>query len=305
MLPSSPDKEEVRAWIERHSNRGRWGTDDEAGAINLVTTQKRLEAIATVRTGESISLARTLSTTRPSLDPVPFSSEMSVFDHRGGSGGGAGERLQMRVHGYEGTHIDALGHAWGDRGMWNGTPADACFGDAGLIGNAITSWRDGIVTRAILVDLARHRGADYLDADTPVGGDELEAAIVATGVEPRAGDAIVIRSGRDAFERANPSWNPYRDRHPGLGVTVLPVLRRHDFSMILWDFMDFKPYEIGWPFVPHAALFDLGVALVDNCSLDPLANRCAPDRRAEMMIMVAPLVIEGGTGSPVNPIAML
>jgi hypothetical protein len=54
----------------------------------------------------------------------------------------------------------------------------------------------------------------------------------------------------------------------------------------------------------HAALFAYGVALVDNALLEPLARACVEEQRDEFMLIVAPLVVVGGTGSPANPLAV-
>ena len=230
---------------------------------------------------------------------------MRYFDQGEGRGGGAGERLALRVHGYDVTHVDALGHAWGNRGMWNGRRPGPALTPTGLEWASIDAWSDGIVTRGLLLDVARHRGGDHVGLELPVGGDELAVIMSATGCSPEPGDALVLHLGRDAFEAENPSWDPHTDPHPGLGASALEFLRDHDFAMLLWDLMDYRPYEIGWPLVPHAALFDLGVALVDNCSTIRLAAACASEGRSDFMISVAPLLLPRGTGSPVNPLAVL
>ena len=75
-------------------------------------------------------------------------------------------------------------------------------------------------------------------------------------------------------------------------------------SILGWDLMDARPNAEGLRWPMHGVLFNFGVALLDNALLEPLAEACAEEGRYEFMFMAHPLRVEGGTGSPVNPIAM-
>ncbi len=68
--------------------------------------------------------------------------------------------------------------------------------------------------------------------------------------------------------------------------------------------MDAAPNEYGIPHTVHGAIPAYGVALLDNALLQPLAEVCAEEGTYEFMLTINPLVVVGGTGSPVNPIAM-
>jgi hypothetical protein len=61
-------------------------------------------------------------------------------------------------------------------------------------------------------------------------------------------------------------------------------------------------YDIPW--AVHAAIHAYGVALVDNALLEPLARACQEEGRDEFMVLVSPLRVPGGTGSPANPLAL-
>ena len=76
-------------------------------------------------------------------------------------------------------------------------------------------------------------------------------------------------------------------------------------SILAWDMMDLSPNGYGIPWAVHAAISSYGVGLVDNALLEPIADVCAEEGRYEFMFLVAPLKVDGGTGSPVNPIAIL
>ncbi len=298
-------KDDTRAWLRANSNWGRWGDDDQQGAVNLITPQKRLEAAAAVRTGRSLSLARPLNTAPGPHNPQPVQHFVRWFTRSAEEGGGAGDFIGLHIHGYQVTHIDALCHGWGERGMWGGRDPMQSLSPQAARWGAVHHWKDGIVTRGVLLDVARHRGLPHVPFNEPVHADELRQVAQAQGVEVRPGDALVIHCGRDALERERPDWNPNTDGHPGLSVSALRFIRQHDVAVLVWDLMDAQPYELGWPLVPHAALHEFGVPLVDNCALGALADACAAEARYDFMLTIAPLVLEGGTGSPVNPIALL
>ena len=294
-----------RDWLRENRNWGRWGPDDQLGAINLIDESKRLAASRLVRCGKSISLGRDLNTQPGHGNVQPVQHFVRWFERAEGQGGGAGEYLGMHIHGYQTTHVDALAHLWGADGFYNGRNAREQLSPSGVRWGGIEQWKNGLVTRGVLLDIPRYRGVEFIAHDEPVGDAELIAVAAAQGVSLQPGDALVIYGGREIFESLYPDWAPTTDPHPGLAISSLRVLRQHDVAILAWDFMDAQPFEFGWPWVPHAAIHELGVALVDNCSLGDLAAHCAAENCWEFMFVVAPLRLVGGTGSPVNPIAIV
>jgi kynurenine formamidase len=93
-------------------------------------------------------------------------------------------------------------------------------------------------------------------------------------------------------------------RRPGLDATWVKFLRDHDVAMLLWDMGDRLPYGYDLAFEVHYAIVADGTAFVDAALLEPLAQACAEEGRYEFMVTVAPLRVVGGTGCPVNPLAM-
>jgi kynurenine formamidase len=282
------------------SNWGRWGPDDQRGAVNLITPAKRVAAASLVRSGRSVSLSRVWPRTPGPGNPSPAQHYMTM--NQRGSGGWAGDYYGISYHGYATTHIDALCHVWDEHGMWNGrkpqqeiTMGGARFGD-------IDQWRDGIITRGVLLDVPKHRGVPYVTDDSPVHGWELEEIAAAQGVKLEAGDAVFVYSGREEFHRANP--NRSIGLRPGLHSSCLPFIRDNDVAVLGWDLMDAANGEYAVPWTVHGALFAYGVALVDNCLLQPLAEACVEEGRCDFLLTVAPLRVVGGTGSPANPLAL-
>jgi kynurenine formamidase len=308
-----PTREEVDSYLWDRSNWRRWGKDDEVGAINLITPQKRMAAAGLVRNGRVVSLSRYFPKAPGPGNPNPAQHWMQPMLVRG-TGGAAMDYYGISYHGSAATHLDALCHVWNENGMWNGRdPAKEITLDGAKFGS-VDRWSDGIITRGVLLDIPKHRGEPYVTYDRPVHGWELEEVAKAQGVTLEPGDALVVYSGRDALIEAHPHDHPYLavptpakpiPERPGLHVSCLPFIRDNDVSVLIWDMMDFAPNGYDIPWSVHGVIFAYGVALVDNALLQPLAEICAQEGRYEFMVIIAPLKVAGGTGSPVNPIALL
>jgi hypothetical protein len=297
-----PSKEEVAYYLHERRNWGRWGADDEAGAINLITAEKRIKAASLVRSGRSVSLSREFPKTPAPNNRNPAQHYMRRLDREGG--GGAMDYYGIFYHGTASTHIDALCHVWDDQGMWNGRKGSTEIGFEGAQWGAIQHWCQGIVTRGVLLDVPRFRGEPCVTIEKPVHGWELEDILKAQNVSLEPGDAIAVYSGREAWDRAgNPPWGSGPAR-PGLHASCLPFLRDHDVSVMVWDMLDSAPNEYGIPWTVHGAIFAYGIGLVDNALLEPLSAACAEESRFDFMLVVSPLVVIGGTGSPANPLAL-
>ncbi len=290
--PRMPTAAEVRSWYTDRRNWGRWGNDDQRGAINLITPEKSAAAAKLVRKGRKVSMSRIFEPEQHFIrkNPRPDGSS-SVVDYYG-----------FIYHGQTITHIDALCHMWDNDGMWQGRDPDVEVTTRGANFGAIDAWSDGIITRGVLIDVPRHRGVSHVTPDRPVHGWEIDEIARAQNVTLEPGDALLVYSGKDKFVQAGGNYGG-GDR-PGLSVTCAKFIRDHDVSLLGWDMMDARPGLYGLAFPVHGVLFNYGVALLDNALLEPIAEACAEEERYEFMFMGLPLKVARGTGSPVNPIAM-
>ena len=304
-LPSDAD---VRSWIRDRSNWGRWGKDDQLGALNLVTPAKRVAATRVVRNGRSVSLSRPFPKEPGPNNAYPAQHYMRTVPR--GKGGFAADYYGIFYHGIASTHIDALCHTWDEGGMWNGRDPKKEVTFEGATFGGVEHWSEGIITRCVMLDVPRHRGVASVTQDAPVHGWELDEILSKRGIRLEPGDAVAVYSGRDAWQANNPD-TPYGrpfgggpNIRPGLHVSCLPFLRDHDVSLLVWDMLDHLPIGYDIPWAVHAALFAYGVALVDNALLEPAAKACVEEGRDEFMLVIAPLRVVGGTGSPANPLAV-
>ena len=290
--PRMPSQAEVESWYTDRRNWGRWGDDDQKGAVNLITPAKSAAAAGLVRNGRKVSMSRVFEPEQHFLRKSP----------RAGGAGAVVDYYGFIYHGQTITHIDALCHMWDADGMWQGRDADVEVTTQGAAFGAIDAWSDGIVTKGVLLDVPRHRGEPHVTPERPVHGWELEEIARAAGVEVEPGDALLVYSGKDPYVRAGGEYGG-GDR-PGLSVTCAKFIRDHDVALLGWDMMDSRPDPYGLAFPVHGVLFNYGVALLDNALLEPLAAACAEEGRYEFLFMGLPLKVARGTGSPVNPIAM-
>lgn len=306
----SPRSSRADILRELHGRRNwdRWGPDDEKGALNLITPQKRIAALSLAKTGDVFSLSRPFPTEPGPTNPYP--AQHYLRTERRVGGGAARDFYGIDYHGMVSTHIDALCHTWDDEGMWGGKNPAEVLGHTGSSWGAIDKWRDGIITRGVLLDVTRFRGEPYVTHQRPVTGEELDAVAAHQRVDVQPGDAALVYSGRDRWDREHPPWGSEltadgQPRRPGLHGSCLKFVRDRDIAVLGWDMQDQMPNEWGIPWTVHGATFAFGVALVDHCELSALADECARRGVYEFAFIAAPLVVEGGTGSPVNPLAIL
>jgi kynurenine formamidase len=311
MTRDVPSDQDVRGWLEQGRNWGRWGDDDQRGTVNLMTPEKIVAACRLVKSGRTVSLSSPLPTDVGPHNLRPVVHMMRKGDWKYGAGT-AGDYLGMYSHGHTTTHLDALCHVWDADGMYNGRQASEIDFSGAKFGG-IEHWADGIVTRGVILDVPRFRGTDHVTFDRPIHGWELEELTEAQGIRIEPGDALCIYSGRDSWQAHNPD-KPYGVwkgelggmQQPGLHASCLPFLRHHDVGALVWDMMDFMSDEedYGVPFTVHGAICSYGLALIDNAQLVPLARASLEEGRADFLFVTAPLVVTGGTASPVNPLAI-
>lgn len=303
------------------SNWGKWGPDDELGSLNYLDASSVLEAVGHVRTGEVFTLQALMG--HPHGDPV-FPGRASIqreniLDEGSWAAGGNGPDMAGGVHYADdkavmflqgSTQYDALGHVWYDGQIWNGYDAETTIGGMDRA-SVLPIAEKGVVGRAVLIDMARHRGKSYLEKGETFDHTDLEAAAQAQGVQIRPRDILVIRTGFLDYFYSVSQEEFYTDLvEPGLTYSreLVEWFQRNEIPNLVTDTIAnevTKEPETGVMLPLHCALMrNLGVALTEICSLDGLAEACAGDGRWNFMYAAAPLKVAQGTGAPVNPIAI-
>lgn len=135
-----PTKEEVQAYLKEDRNWGRWGDDDQMGAVNMVTPDKRVAAAGTVKSGRAVCLSREFPKTPAPNNYTPALHYMKRVE-RGQGCGYSGDFYGVFFHGFSTTHLDALCHIWDHNGMWNGRSPDDTVTMDGALWGAVDHWK--------------------------------------------------------------------------------------------------------------------------------------------------------------------
>jgi kynurenine formamidase len=300
------------ATFEQVKNWGRWGPDDERGALNLITDDVRLAALGHVRSGVAVSCAFDVEK-HPSPDnPFPAQHHMLSAGDEGRHSALPGldqstDYLGLACHGMNVTHLDALCHVFVDGLMYNGHPASDVL-STGATRNSVNGAASGITGRGVLLDMPRLGGVDWLEPKSAILPDDLEAAEKRQGITVGAGDLLVIDTGR-ARRRHVEGGGFLAEGLAGLDATCIPWLRERDVALLGSDGISDRlgvAFVEGWPVPIHQCVIAaMGVHLVDNMDTAELADRCEAARQWTFLLTIATLRIPGGTGSAVNPIAIL
>jgi kynurenine formamidase len=312
---AAPSEDTVREYLKTLSNWGRWGSEDELGTINLITPAKRQAAARLVTRGESVTCARPIGTDitpDTTFQPMRFMVDSgegrdTASPERALQRRGASEFIGMVFHGYTITHVDAPSHYFWDGRLYNGRSCDAVTSREGATVNSVEVLRDGVVSRGILLDVARTRGVRWLEAGVGVMPEDLEAAEEAAGVRVEPGDILLVRTGYYGRRLAEGPVHPLQAGNPALHAACCPWLRERGVAMIGTDThndLHPAPYPSMGNSFHVVCLVAMGLWLIDNANLEDLAQTAARLNRWEFLLTIAPLRLKGVTGSPVNPIAV-
>jgi kynurenine formamidase len=301
--------EDFGALFESVSTWGRWGPKDQRGALHYVTRERVRDAAGLVREGRAVSLGRPLDTRPAAHNPTPALHHMTLLpdtDIGSGSLRFSKDFLGLDYHSDTHSHIDALCHVAYRGSLYNGHPSSGMTSQ-GAGADAIAVLDDGLVSAGVLLDIPRLRGVDWLEPGEHVLREDLEAAERAQGVHAGEGDVLLLRTGHcRRLEQLGP-WDTAAHK-AGLHPTAMPLLAERRVAALGCDGnSDTAPSTTeGVDFPIHVlALNAMGVHLLDYLALDELGRACEAAGRWRFLFVAAPLRVVRGTGSPVNPIAVL
>lgn len=294
--------------MEELSNWGRWGSDDELGAANFITPSKRKAAAALVSEGISISLAHDVIQ-EDAVDGGTYLDRqvMRVSDT------GAADRYQYTgtYHGSIHSHLDSVAcHVMFEGKGYNGVSQQSIEETGGCPQGSIHALHDGIFTRGILFDATllpgRATPEGWMEPGAEITWADLEQLEKIEGVRVAEGDVILLYTGRWKRRAALGAW-PTSEGVSGYQADVAYFLKERGVSFIGHDmYNDVSPHgfppEVGLP-LHRLALVSLGVSIFDNLDFERLAEEARRLNRYEFLFTAAPLRIEQGMGSPLNPIA--
>ncbi|MET7800625.1 cyclase family protein [Streptomyces decoyicus] len=289
----------VRTW-------GRW-TPADRGAWNRVTPDHVRRATTLARSGTVVPLARPWNTAAGPDNRKPALHYMSdLGDVEAPEPSTHKDFIAADYHGKATSHLDALSHAAYRGQLYDGRTARE-YVDAGGARFGAVSALGTLVTRGVLLDLPTVLGCPWLEPGRAVHAGDIVSAERALGVRIGEGDAVLLRSGSVRRRREKGAWDP-GTASAGFHVDAVPLLGERGIALLGGDGdSDVRPSPVEGVHSPvHAlALAAMGVPLLDNLDLEALSAAGAVAGRYEFLLVVAPLNIPGGTGSPVNPVAVL
>ena len=293
--------------MKQLSNWNRWGPDDQMGAVNLITPEKRKQALRVVREGVSYSMARNAEIREAVDNPQPIVRK-TTREGRGQptSGiGGTSDNFFISYHGYTHTHMDTICHFLYDGKMYNGYSQDEVTED-GAAKNSIINFKNGIITRGVLMDMARYKGVDWLEPGTRITPDDLEGWERKARVKVQPGDVLIVRTGRWARRDARGPWSIQQDGLAGLHMSCAKWLHARDVAVLGGDgAQDVLPSGVEGVSQPIHALciVAMGMPIFDNCDLELVGREAEKRQRWEFLVTASPAAVPGATGSVLNPIA--
>lgn len=301
-----PTRDEVVGCMSSLSNWGRWGPDDQRGTLNLITPEVVQAALRLPKYGRRIPLGRSIGPSRTQPNS-PLHFMISSGDSAPDLGfGGSTDWIGLAFHGHAVTHLDAPSHIFWNGTIYNGHSAKRVTTTRGAEVGSVEHAATGVLARGILADIPRARGVARLGIDEAILSTDLDECLREAGIEPRAGDVLLVRTGRDA-DAPGTAITP-AGGHAGLHAECLPWLRSHDIAMLVADVaQEVQPSGYDDLIFPlhTVGMVAMGLWLIDNAFLEELAAACAEVGRWEFLFMLAPLRIKNATGSPVNPVAVL
>lgn len=294
------------------------------GSVTLIDEAARLRGVAQVELGKAISLQREIETRPDRLADGRKAADVEKDQWRALGFGDlpeghkavelevtvgiygrhvhGGDVIKYDAHGVGYTHLDGLAHIGAD-GTWHGPiPALASETDE----DTMVNWaQHGIATRGVFLDVTAARGVDWITAENPVTAADLDAALAATGITLQPGDGLIIYQGRDRYEAAGnvyPSGAAAVAR-PGIGEDGAQWIASKDPGLVLWDFHDARNNPAGSLEV-HNLIYAIGLCLVDNCLLGPVAAALEAAGTCTGLIVAAPTAIHRSTGVIINPLLL-
>jgi kynurenine formamidase len=300
--------QEFRELFDTVSNWGRWDDGGRRGALSHLTAVRIAAAARLVRSGMTVTLSRPLRTEGRIDVPEPADHHMTMLtdvDIGSGSVRFAKDYIGVDYHNEGHSHIDAFSHVAFEGSFFDGKPAGSVTVEGAHIG-AIDVLKDGLVGRAVLLDVPRVRGARWIEPGEHVFPEDLEAAEREQGVRAGPGDILLVRTGHARRLTELEPWDT-REAKAGLHPTAALFLAGRRIAALGSDGNnDTAPSTTeGMGFPMHVlAINAMGVHLLDYLQFEDVLPHCEATGRWEFLFVAAPLRITGGTGSPLNPIAI-
>jgi len=280
----------------------RWGADDQRGAANRLTPAKVLGAKDVITKGTVYQLGHVLEPGMPMYGTRHFSLRIpQAFKMPGRNEAVYHDEIISGELGQIGTQFDGLGHLGMGDLFYNGNRRSEFAQAEGLTRLGIENVGP-IVTRGVLIDVARLKGVDQLPPRYEITVADLTGALQREGVQIRSGDVVLLHTGWGSLWMKDNAR--FGESEPGIGVAAAQMLADAEVVVVgadTWgvEVMPNPDSSLSAP-VHQLLLARNGIYLHENLITADLAR----DGVYEFMYVFAPLRLKGATGSPGNPLAI-
>jgi kynurenine formamidase len=293
------------------NNWGRWGPDDQRGTLNFVTPDLVRRASALVADGRAFSLALPMSEDGPQLGFVrgrtnPERRMIAVHELLGNDVDGVrfnDDAVSMGLQ--AATHWDGLAHVSYAGRMWNGVDP-AQIDEAGAQRLSVDQVGP-LVSRGVLLDVARAAGVERLDGGLALTPGHLEAAEQLAGVTVGTGDVVLLHTGQMQLLKSGDKWG-YAISTAGPSLQTVEWFHAREVAAVATDNLSFEVYPCeveGLDLPVHMLhIVEMGLTQGQNFDLEALAADCAADGRYEFLLIAAPEPFVAACGAPVVPVAV-
>lgn len=280
----------------------RWGADDQRGAANRLTPAKVLEARNLVTQGRVYQLGRVYEAGMPLFGTRHYSLRIpGAFGPSGSNQVIYHDEIVSGELGQIGTQFDGLGHIGIGDLFYNGSNRRDFAAPEGLTRLGVEQV-GAIVTRGVLIDVARYKGVAALDGGYEITAADLRGALARQRTDIRPGDVVLIHTGWGSLWMVDNAR--YGANEPGIGLDAGQYLVDEEIVLAGADTWGVEVVpnpnpDLSFPvhqlFIPRNGIYNL-----ENLDTAELAR----DEAYEFMFVFTPLRLKGATGSPGNPVAI-
>ena len=280
----------------------RWGADDQRGAANRITPAKVLEAKNLITRGTTYQLGHVYESGMPIFGTRHYSLRIpQAFGPNGTNQMMYHDELISGELGQIGTQFDGLGHVGIGDLFYNGNNRRDFAKAEGFTRLGIENV-GALVTRGVLIDVARLKGVARLDGGYEITQGDIDAALKRESVDLHSGDIVLFHTGWGSLWMKDNAR--FSETAPGIGLAAGQYLASKEVVMVGADTWSVEAVpnpntDLAFP-VHQVLLARNGIYIFENLVTEDLAR----DNVYEFAFFYAPLKLKGATGSPGNPIAI-
>jgi kynurenine formamidase len=308
-------RQDFDALAERLRNWGRWGSEDQRGTLNHIGPETLKDASATVTSGKLFNLGLNFDKNGPQTGNGRFNPKLyptDLFTPLNPARPNfvySDDVIHMPLQ--AATQWDALAHVHYDGVLYNNCNARETLTEKGASRLGVEHMASpGIMSRGVLLDIARLKGVERLPAGYPITVDDLNAACAVQGVTMKTGDVVLVRTGHIQTFTIDKDRAAFNGMQPGLSAACAEWVHDHSLAAVCADNLAVEVFspevfaaDVPLPF-HMLCLRDMGCPLGEMFNLDALAADCAGDGRWAFLLAAPPIAFTNAVGSPVNPLAL-